>query len=46
MNEKLLTPTSVRVDSDLSPRGEGKGESILNFGHWNLFEIWCLGFGG
>jgi hypothetical protein len=25
--------------------GEGKGEGALNFGNWNLFGIWILGFG-
>jgi len=29
-----------------SPRGgEGGGEGVLNFVHWELFGIWCLGFG-
>ena len=29
----------------LSPRGEGGGEGVFDLGDWNLFEIWCLGFG-
>ncbi len=26
-------------------RGEGGGEGVSNLDDWNLFEIWCLGFG-
>jgi hypothetical protein len=37
IRDRVLSGASTQTDEALF--------GILNFGHWDLFEIWCLEFG-
>jgi hypothetical protein len=39
-NHKFQIPNKLQI-----PISNDQMNFVLNFGDWDLFEIWCLGFG-
>jgi hypothetical protein len=39
-NHKFQIPNKLQI-----PISNDQKDFVLNLGNWDLFEIWCLGFG-